>query len=113
MKRSLRWANGCRDHTTFQRPEEAPAACWDQGTSLTGDWFDRTREFAARRRGEAYDRLRYATEETLTFTPLPCWSHLSPEQYRRRVLSLVAEIEEEAVLSRNRTGARPSVGRPY
>ncbi|MFP5284441.1 MAG: hypothetical protein ACLGI9_01760 [Thermoanaerobaculia bacterium] len=73
----------------------------------TGYWFDRTQEFAARRRRETYDRLRYATEETLVFAPLPCWSSLSPEQYRRRVLSLVEEIEEEATLRRSRTGARP------
>ena len=39
--------------------------------------------------------------------PIPCWSHLSPEQYRRRVLSLVEQIEEETALRRSRTGARP------
>jgi hypothetical protein len=49
----------------------------------------------------------YATKETLVFAPLPCWSHLSPEQYRQRVLSLVEEIEEETALRRSRTGARP------
>ncbi|HSK77571.1 MAG TPA: hypothetical protein VLQ45_14060, partial [Thermoanaerobaculia bacterium] len=77
------------------------------GIPLTGYWFDRTQEFAARRRGESYDRLAYATEETLVFDPLPCWSHLSPEQYRQRVLSLVQQIEEETTLRRSRTGARP------
>jgi len=76
------------------------------GIPLTGYWFDRTQEFAARRRGESYDRLAYATEETLVFAPLPCWSHLSPEQYRQRVLSLVEEIDEETTLRRSRTGGR-------
>jgi hypothetical protein len=77
------------------------------GIPLTGYWFDRTQEFAARRRGESYDRLTYATKETLVFHPLPCWSHLLPEQYRQRVLALVEQIEGETALRRSRTGARP------
>jgi hypothetical protein len=42
---------------------------------LTGSWFDRTQELAARRRGESYDRLTDATKEALVFAPLPCWGH--------------------------------------
>jgi hypothetical protein len=56
---------------------------------LKGYWFDRTQEYAARNRGEEYGRLTYATEETFSLTPLPCWGHLSPEQYRERVAALV------------------------
>ncbi len=39
---------------------------------LRGWWFDRTKEFAARRRGEHYGRYEYATEEkvVLELTPL-------------------------------------------
>lgn len=40
------------------------------------------REYAARRRGEAFDPLQYVTPETLILSPLPCWKHLSPERYR-------------------------------
>lgn len=36
----------------------------------------------------------------LVFAPLPYWSHLSPAQYRRRVLALVEQIEEETALRR-------------
>jgi hypothetical protein len=43
-----------------------------------------------------------------------CWGRLSPEQYRRRILALVAEIEEEtAVRSRESAGTlgRCTLGR--
>jgi REP element-mobilizing transposase RayT len=103
-------SHGCKEDLV-ERPADWPGVhCVEaltQGKPLTGYWFDRTQEFAARRRGEDYDRLRYATCETLVLDPLPCWSHLSPEEYRRRILALLAEIEKEAALRRSRTGAGP------
>jgi hypothetical protein len=66
------------------------------GDPIRGYWFDRTQEYAARNRGEEFGRLKYATEETLKLTPLPCWAHLSAEDYRQRVAELVAEIESTA-----------------
>jgi hypothetical protein len=69
---------------------------------LKGYWFDRTQEFAARNRGEEYGRLTYATEEEVVLTPLPCWAHLSAEQYWERVAGLVEEIEADARAERER-----------
>jgi hypothetical protein len=69
--------------------------------------FSRTQESAARRRGEAFDRLQYATPETLVLSPLPCWKHLSSEQYRERVSSLVSDIDREAAVARASTGQPP------
>jgi hypothetical protein len=43
----------------------------------------------------------------VTFSPLPCWKHLSPEAYRQRVASLALEIEADAAGARKRTGAEP------
>ncbi len=43
-----------------------------EGKPLKGLWFDRTQEYAARNRGEDFDRLKYATEEILELSPLPC-----------------------------------------
>lgn len=45
--------------------------------------------------------------ETVTFSPLPCWKHLSPEAYRERVRKMGLEIDEEAAARRKRTGAQP------
>ena|SRR6185295_7404990 len=71
---------------------------------LKGYWFDRTKEYAARHRREKFDRLKYATQETLTLDPLPCWKHLADEERQRRVAALVAEIEKQAAARREETG---------
>jgi hypothetical protein len=76
---------------------------------LKGYWFDRTKEYAARHRREEFDRLKYATAETLTLDPLPCWKDLTDEERHGRVRTLVAEIEKQAAARREETGV-PSLG---
>jgi REP element-mobilizing transposase RayT len=78
-----------------------------EGEPLKGVWFDRTKEYAARQRGETFGKYEYATEETVVFDPLPCWSHLPAEEQRRRVAALVQEIEEEARIRREEAGIKP------
>ena len=75
------------------------------GTS-SRTWFDRTQEYAARRRGEDFDRLRYATAETLILSPLPCWKDLPEETRRRLIAGLIAEVEAEAAARREQSGAQ-------
>jgi REP element-mobilizing transposase RayT len=77
------------------------------GETVEGYWFDRTKEYAARRRGEKFDRLTYATHEAVILSPLPCWKHLSPEIYKQRVTKLVTALETEAAGRRARTGSQP------
>jgi len=77
-----------------------------EGVPMVGTWFDRTQERAARQRGESFDRLRYATSETLILSPLPCWKHLPLEAQRRLAAGLVAEIESDAAAERQRTGSQ-------
>jgi hypothetical protein len=69
-----------------------------------GHWFNRTLEFAARLRREEIGPMRYATAETVTLSPIPCWAHLSPELYRARIAELVKSIEAEAARAREHTG---------
>jgi Transposase IS200 like len=76
------------------------------GEALEGRWFDRSQEYAARRRGEKYDQYKYSTPETLTLLPLPCWEHLEPERRRELIASLVQEIEDEAAAARKREGVQ-------
>ena len=83
-----------------------PSARWSKAI-LEGLRFDRTQEYAARRRGETFGLLQYATREILELDPLPCWQHLPEEERRRRVTSMVADIEAEATTRRKRTGVRP------
>jgi hypothetical protein len=87
------------------RPQDWPgvhvARALIKGEDLTGYWFDRTKEYAARNRGETFDRLRYASVETLHLSPLPCWKHLPEDVWRARALELIHEIEEEAAVRRS------------
>jgi REP element-mobilizing transposase RayT len=76
------------------------------GEPVQGYWYDETQAYAARRRGEEFDRMRFATLETLTLSPLPCWKHLPEEKRRKLAADLIAEIEAEAATRRQRTGSQ-------
>jgi REP element-mobilizing transposase RayT len=93
------------------RPEDWPGAhavhALLEGVSIEGLWFSRAKEYGARRQGQEFDRLKYATAETLHLSPLPCWKDLSETQQRERVTDLVREIEAEAAAERERTGIEP------
>jgi hypothetical protein len=70
------------------------AAALLDGKPLEGHWFDRTREYAARNQREKHDPSRFASEETVVLSPLPCWAHLTSAAYRKRVSALVDDIEQ-------------------
>jgi hypothetical protein len=55
-----------------------------EGEALTGHWFDRTQEFAARLRREDFGRMRYTTVETVTLSL--AWEKVCPVQTRNVVL---------------------------
>jgi hypothetical protein len=59
---------------------------------IEGYWFDRSKEYFARRRKEDFSRLQYATRESLTLLPIPCWEDVSLADRRTRVSELVDEI---------------------
>ncbi len=79
------------------------ARALSRGHPLRGWWYDRSRESAARRRGERPGRYKYASEETVTLDPLPCWRHLPIQKIRRRVTDLIRDIEREAAAERLRS----------
>jgi hypothetical protein len=102
-------ANGVKEdlvEKVLDWPGVNTAAALLKGTSLKGHWIDRTRQYAARNRGEDASDQRFAVEETVILSPPPCWSHLSPERYRERIQGLVEEVETEAALMRRRSGTR-------
>ncbi len=105
-------AHGVKEHLV-ERVDQWPgvhsARAILDDKSLQGYWFDRTQEYAARNRGEDFGRLKFAAEEAFVLTPLPCWEHLEPEQYRARVRSLIEDIETEATAARTATGI-PALG---
>lgn len=81
-------------------------ALMGEGT-LHGRWFDRTRENHERRLGRTVAPGQFAAPETVVFSPLPCWAHLSREEYRETIRQLVREIEEQTARDHEAAGTRP------
>src|SRR5687768_1849712 len=92
------WSNGSRNW-----PGVHCVSALTEGRVLEGWWFDRTKEYLARRRGEDFGPFQYATRETLELDPLPCWRHLTAEKRQRLASELASEIEAEATDRRERT----------
>lgn len=70
------------------------------GEPLEGYWFHRTKEWAARRRGEQYDRYDYATRYQVSLAQLPCARDMDAEDYQNKVSQLIQNIEREATQAR-------------
>jgi len=66
------------------------------GEILRGTWFDRSAEFVARQRGENVLQSRFATRFDIKLTPLPCHSHLTPDQRQAEYRRVDAEIQVAA-----------------
>jgi hypothetical protein len=103
-------SNGCKEGL-LARPRDWPGAqcvaALVEGATLEGLWFDRTREFAARVRGEKFHPLKYATSEAIRLDPLPCWQHLSKTDHGSAVSDVVLQIEAETAARHSREGTRP------
>jgi hypothetical protein len=94
-------AHGCKEGFVWTPGDWPGVHCIDallHGKPLEGVWFDRTLEFEARRQGIEFGARDFTTTYTVNLSPLPCWRHLSEEQYRQAIAELLAEIEAEARL---------------
>ncbi len=103
-------SHGCKENLVA-RPQVWPGVhCVTallSGQPIEGTWFDRTREWTARRRGEEFGARQFAETEVVHFAPLPCWQHLSVEQYRERIAGLIEAIIAKAAARRAATGIEP------
>ena len=65
------------------------------GEAMEGEWIDRSEQYRASRRGESNPSSRFCSKHRLELSPIPCWDHLDPNEYRKRVRQIVRAIEEE------------------
>jgi hypothetical protein len=63
-------------------------------------------ESAARRRGERFAKRKYATEEKVVLSPLPCWEDDGEKEVRARVRKMVKKITEKAAVERQEKRVR-------
>lgn len=103
-------SHGCKEGLVSKPGDWPGANCVEAlttGSTLSGLWFDRTREYAARVRGERVHRAQFAIRVGFRLVPLPCWANLSQEQHRRLAREVVARLEEETREHHTRKGSRP------
>ena len=72
-----------------------------------GRWFDGTRAYRARQRGESLDLDSLGEVETVQLSPLPSWKHSSAAAYRELMLELVENVENEARVRHRHDGTSP------
>ncbi len=78
------------------------------GEPLEGYWFNRSKEWAAKNRGQDFGRYDFATRYLIHFAQLPAFQHLSQEAYQDKIAELIREIEEEG--ERKRGDDNPVAG---
>ena len=83
-------------------PNAAKALLYDE--PLVGHWFNRTKEFYARRKGIQFDKYDYATRYEIRLKRLPAFADDSEEEYREMIAELIWEIEEEEAAKRGDRG---------
>ena len=103
-------AQGCKEGLVA-RPQDWPGATsihalLGDGTVI-GIWYDRTGEYWAKKRGEAIEAGQFASTETLTLCPLPCWDDLPADEVRARIAEIVAHIVRETRQQLRDTQSRP------
>ena len=75
------------------------------GVPLVGRWYDRCAENAIRQRlgADAVDSEDFASQQVVSFSPLPCWQHLPETTWRRYVSEMVDDIDRQGAIERKAT----------
>ncbi|MBN2574616.1 MAG: hypothetical protein JXP73_08610, partial [Deltaproteobacteria bacterium] len=82
-------------------------AALTRGELLRGTWFDRSKEFLARQRGETVFPAQFATTFDIQLTPLPCLRQLTADQRQAEMRRVVDEIKAKAAAENQEKGRTP------
>jgi len=108
-------SHGCKEGLVV-KPTDWPGAsslpALLHGEQLHGTWYDRTKQYRASRRGQEPDPSLFAEAVNLPIAPIPCWAHLTPEEYQRRCAAIARDIEQETAETIRQTGRTP-LGREW
>jgi len=101
-------SNGCKEGLVA-RPHDwtgaSTASALLEGTlTLSGHWYDRTKEYRARQAGRTE---LFAVLETVTLSPLPCWADLEKNEHHLCVRQIVQEIEDATEKKHRENGSSP------
>ena len=105
-------SNSCKENLV-PSPRDWPGVSSTEalitGEPMKGVWVDRTELGRARRCGKKVSEKDFTEEYELRLEPVPSLAHLSKESYRKVILGLVREIEEET-LARHRVDGTAPIG---
>jgi len=103
-------SHGCKEGLVA-RPQDWPGVSSIRsilaGEPSRGFWFNRSAEWFARNRDPRPDRYEFATQYEVELSPIPCWEHLSRDEYRSRVRDLIDRIEEKTCTTNREAGIVP------
>jgi hypothetical protein len=77
------------------------------GALIRGTWFDRTKEFLARQRGERPRPRQFATTFDVHLAPLPCFRHLTQARRQTEMRNILDDIKVKAASDNKEKGRRP------
>jgi len=77
-----------------------------EGKPAKGFWFNRTKEWYARRAGQKTDDFTFAEAQAIELAPIPCWADLTKEEYGDRIFEMVEEIARETKAEHRLRGTR-------
>ena len=78
------------------------------GEPVYGEWIDRTEYGKALRRGEELSEQDFAEILEVKLSPIPALAHLSKQNYRKVMLGLVRQVEDETAAMHRMAGSRPA-----
>jgi REP element-mobilizing transposase RayT len=106
-------SHGCKEGLV-RRPEDWPGVhcifALRDGVPLSGTWFDRTKEYEAKRSGQEVEPDQFATRYPVPLALLPCFADLTESERRRRFAELVKDIEAEVWQKRLDSGRTAVLG---
>ena len=92
---------GCKENLILSPRDWPGATCVNTlingHREQQGDWYDRTGLYRARYRGQDVSLHDFTEHLDLPLVSLPCWAHLSREEYAKECFDLVETIEEETL----------------
>ena len=77
------------------------------GALLRGPWFDRSKEFLARQRGERSLPMQFATTFDVKLTPLPCLLDITEDERQAHYRRVLGEILAKAEADNKEKGRMP------
>jgi REP element-mobilizing transposase RayT len=102
-------SHGCKEGLVMSPGDWPGVNCVEaltKGKKLVGTWYDRTKEYEAKRAGHKCSPGEFATHYEVVLSPLPCHKHLSEGERRATFRAMVRDIELETRKEFGRAGRR-------